>query len=80
MGPHNKATDLSAIVRDFIDHSAGWTVDKRPKEVIVYDTSALTSHSSEIKSVTFDFADGSSLSLVGLPAALPHLFGTSLGV
>ena len=40
--------------------------------MFVYDNLALTGTSTEMKSFTFDFSDGSTLSLIGLPAALPH--------
>ena len=41
--------------------------------VVVYDTTAMMNHATEVASVSFDFVDGSTLSLVGLPASLPHL-------
>jgi len=39
---------------------------------IFYDAAALASNSSAITSVTYNFGDGFSISLVGLPAELPH--------
>jgi hypothetical protein len=59
-------------VQDFFNYTPSWATLGSGKEFVVYDTAALTSRPSELKSVTFDFSDGSTLSLVGLHAALPH--------
>jgi hypothetical protein len=62
-------------VQDFFNHTPHWTTLNEGHGVVVYDTDAMTSHASELVAVSFDFSDGSTLSLVGLPAALPHAFG-----
>ena len=67
----NKAPDVPALVKDFFQHTPHWTMFNDDKGVVVYDTDALKDHPNELKSVTFDFSDGSTLSLVGLPAELP---------
>jgi hypothetical protein len=41
--------------------------------VVIYDPHALISFEG-VKPVIFDFGDGSSLSLVGLPAAMQHAY------
>jgi hypothetical protein len=41
-------------------------------QVIIYDPSAIETSPGAVKSVTYDFSDGSSISLVGLPNELPH--------
>jgi hypothetical protein len=63
--------NLEGVVQNFMSSTPKWSMLSVDKEVILYDASALTS--DLMKSVTFDFSDGSTLSLVGLPAALPHL-------
>jgi hypothetical protein len=71
--PQNFDTgNLEAIVQSFLSNTPKWSMMSVDKEVILYDAGALTSDPIDIKSVTFDFSDGSTLSLVGLPAALPH--------
>jgi hypothetical protein len=70
--PPHPTQDVSALVQDFFDHTPSWSQVGAGKQVVVYDTVALSSHPDEVKSVSFDFSDGSTLSLVGLPAALPH--------
>lgn len=40
--------------------------------VIFYDAAAINTHYSAVKSVTYDFGDGFSISLVGLPVELTH--------
>jgi hypothetical protein len=39
---------------------------------IFYDVAATTSNYGAVAAVTYDFGDGFSVSLVGLPAELPH--------
>jgi hypothetical protein len=46
----------------FTDHAA-----------IFYDAAAVTTNLSAVKSFTYDFGDGFSISLVGLPAELAHV-------
>jgi hypothetical protein len=64
--------NLEGVLQNFLSHTPKWEMVSVDKEVILYDAGALTSDISDLKSVTFDFSDGSTLSLVGLPAALPH--------
>ena len=70
--PAHPTQDVSALVQDFFQHTPNWSKVGAGTQIVVYDTVALSSHPQDVKSVTFDFADGSTLSLVGLPAALPH--------
>jgi hypothetical protein len=70
--PSEIAIGVAAQVQDFFNYTPSWATLGSGKEFVVYDTAALTSRPSELKSVTFDFSDGSTLSLVGLHAALPH--------
>jgi hypothetical protein len=71
--PQNFDTgNLEGILQNFLNNTAHWSIVNLDKGVILYDAGALTSDPSDIKSMTFDFSDGSTLSLVGLPAALPH--------
>ena len=70
--PAHPTQDVSALVQDFFQHTPSWSEVGMGTQIVVYDTVALSSHPQDVKSVTFDFADGSTLSLVGLPAALPH--------
>ena len=71
----NKAPDVTALVQTFFEHTPHWSMYNDGDRVVLYDTDALKSD-LVVKSVTFDFADGSTLSLVGLPADLPHLLAT----
>ncbi|MFI4983328.1 MAG: hypothetical protein ACHQIO_23495, partial [Nevskiales bacterium] len=41
-------------------------------QVIAYDSYAVAHTPAAVTAVTYDFADGSFVSLVGLPAELPH--------
>ena len=70
--PAHPTQDVSALVQDFFQHTPNWSKVGTGTQIVVYDTVALSSHPQDVKSVTFDFSDGSTLSLVGLPAALPH--------
>jgi hypothetical protein len=71
--PQNFDTgNLEGILQSFLGNTAHWSIVNLDKGVILYDVGALTSDPGDIKSMTFDFSDGSTLSLVGLPAALPH--------
>jgi hypothetical protein len=76
-GVHNtladgKVSDLSAIFVNFIRSSPDYAIVTTGKDVVLYDAHALIVDVADVKTVTFDMVDGSSLSLVGLPAALPH--------
>jgi hypothetical protein len=70
--PSEKTLDLAAVLQDFFKHTSDWKLVNDGSTVVVYDTSALTHHPTELQSVTFDFSDGSTLSLVGLPATFAH--------
>ena len=43
--------------------------------VIIYDATAVVQHIPSLTSMTFDFADGSTISLVGLPGEIAHAIG-----
>ncbi|WP_461369757.1 hypothetical protein [Candidatus Darwinibacter acetoxidans] len=62
--------DVINALRYFLDNTSHWLVTNTDQGIIVYDADAMNCSSDELTSVTFDFADGSTLSLVGLPAAL----------
>ena len=64
--------DISALIQDFISHVPVWTRVSEGNQVVLYDVGALSEHGNALKSVTFDFQDGSTLSLVGLASALPQ--------
>jgi hypothetical protein len=70
--PSEKTPDLAAVLQDFFKHTSDWKLVNDGSTVVVYDTSALTHHPTELKGLTFDFSDGSTLSLVGLPATFAH--------
>jgi len=67
------SSDLQAIILDFMARISDYTVTSAGKEVVLYDVHALTTDLAHVKTISFDFSDGSSLSLIGLPATLPHL-------
>ena len=69
------AADVINALGYFLDHTPNWLVTNADHGIVVYDADAAGRSSGELISVTFDFADGSTLSLVGLPAALhdPHI-------
>jgi hypothetical protein len=69
--PHNVA-DVQKFLQDFIGSVSKWAIFEDGKAVVVYDAVAIADKQGEITSVTFDFSDGSALSLVGLPADLHH--------
>ena len=64
--------DIAALIQDFISHVPVWTRVSEGNQVVLYDVGALSEHGNALKSVTFDFQDGSTLSLVGLASALPQ--------
>ena len=70
--PSEKTPDLAAVLQDFFKHTSDWKLVNDGSTVVVYDTSALAHHPTELKGLTFDFSDGSTLSLVGLPATFAH--------
>jgi hypothetical protein len=65
--------ELQMAVRDFIAHTYKFNVVTTGADVVLYDPDAITHHFGNIKSVTWEFEDGTSLSLVGLAASLPQL-------
>ena len=66
--------DVQKFVEDFMGSISQWAVvDATDKAVVIYDIDAVTTNPGDLTSVTFDFSDGSTLSLVGLPADLHHL-------
>jgi hypothetical protein len=64
--------DVTLFVRDFLAHTNDWSLIQNDKSVIIYDAAAVSADPGHLQSFTFDFSDGSTLSLVGLPAAFPH--------
>jgi len=68
-----KSPDVTGLVQSFLDHTPHWSMASNENGVVIYDIDALQTHPDGLKSVSFDFADGSILSLIGLPADLPHL-------
>jgi hypothetical protein len=72
LGLPNNLGDVQAVIDAFYSHTADAVMVDINKTIIVYDAGAMASHFSDLQSVTFNFSDGSTLSLVGLPAALPH--------
>ena len=72
MGSIPAVENVEMLVQEFFAHTANYQTMTQGSHVLVYDTVAISSHASELVSVTFDFSDGSTLSLVGLPAALHH--------
>lgn len=67
--------ELQAILENFIRNAPDYSIISTGKgSVIVYDVHAVVTDYKDVKTVSFDFGDGSSLSLVGLPAALPHAY------
>jgi hypothetical protein len=72
---HHSALETSNIptfLQDFFSQTPSWAIANSGKGAVVYDTVALTTHPLDLKTAIFDFVDGSTLSLVGLPVALPH--------
>ena len=59
-------------MQDFFAHTPNWSQEGIGKQVVLYDTAALSAPQGDIVSITFDFFDGSTLSLVGLSATAPH--------
>jgi hypothetical protein len=70
--PSEKPPDIAGVLQDFFEHTSDWKLVNDGTAVVLYDIAALTSHPTELKSLTFDFSDGSTLSLVGLPATFAH--------
>jgi hypothetical protein len=69
------AVELQEILENFIQSSPNYSITTTGKgAVVIYDVHAITTESSAMKSISFDFGDGSSLSLVGLPQTLPYAY------
>lgn len=66
------AVNAQMLVQEFFVQTAHFQTIDKGLHIIVYDADAIVAHAPQLASVTFDFSDGSTLSLVGLPAAL-HL-------
>ena len=72
------ATDLHAVldsVKEFQAEAAQPVVLVTEHMVVVYDVKAIDNDLSAVTSITYDFKDGSSISLVGLPTELHHANG-----
>ncbi len=72
------ATDLHAvldIVKEFQAEAAQPVVLVTEHMVVVYDAKAISNDLSAVTSITYDFKDGSSIRLAGLPAELHHAHG-----
>jgi hypothetical protein len=68
------AVELQAILESFIQSTPNYSIiSTGAGSVVIYDPHALISFEG-VKPVIFDFGDGSSLSLVGLPAAMQHAY------
>jgi hypothetical protein len=64
-------SELQTILQNFLASTPNYSiVEAGQRTVVIYDVHALTSDVA-VTTVTFDFSDGSTLSLVGLPAAMP---------
>jgi hypothetical protein len=66
------AADVTAAVREFLSHISDPKTVVDGNSVVVYDMDVFNLRPTELKTVSFDFSDGSTLSLVGVPAELPH--------
>lgn len=66
--PHDPAIDQA--VTSFMAAVNHWGVVVNGEELVIYDANIFGPHSGALDSVTFTFADGSSISLVGTAAEL----------
>jgi hypothetical protein len=62
---------LQSALQVFLNSTPQFKVIATDRNVVIYDPVALTHQFMDVKSFTWDFQDGSTLSLVGLPTALP---------
>ncbi len=62
---------VKSLLQTFIDHTPNYSVISDGNKLILYDPSTLAPPAN-IKSLSFDFADGSTLSLIGTPEALHY--------
>lgn len=65
-------SDVQLIVQYFLQNVSDFIIFETGNNVVIYDTVAVASPSHDLTSVTFDFSDGSMLSLIGLAADLLH--------
>ena len=66
------APDLQAMVQAFIAATPDYAIASTGQQVVIYDSDSVAVSAVATKTVSFDFADGSTLSLIGVPMALPH--------
>jgi hypothetical protein len=64
--------DLQAIMQAFLAATPAYEIAETGHQVIIFDPNAMATDQGAVKTVSFDFADGSTLSLIGLPMALPN--------
>jgi hypothetical protein len=60
------------MVQAFLAATPDYQIASTGKQVVIFAANAMMTDFSAVKTVSFDFADGSTLSLIGLPMALPH--------
>jgi hypothetical protein len=70
--PWNVFGDLQAALQHFLATAPNYSVVTANEMIVIYDVQAITDHATEVDSYSWDFPDGSTLSLVGLPSSLPH--------
>jgi hypothetical protein len=63
---------LQGVLQEFMLSTKSWTIIDSKNELVLYDTNAVAGHPSDLQGVTYNFPDGSTLALVGTPAALVH--------
>src|SRR5262249_14740433 len=64
--------DLQAITQAFLAATPNYEIVSAGKQVVIVDQNAMVTDQAAVQTVSFDFADGSTLSLIGVPMALPH--------
>ena len=67
------ALALSALHEFMIEVPVAKTLVLTGATIVVYDPAAVDKHPAELSALTFDFNDGSHISLVGLPGELVHV-------
>jgi hypothetical protein len=74
--PLLSASEMSAVLANMqafsVEVGSHLTVLVTSNQVILYDSNAVDHTPAAVSAVTYEFADGSSVSLVGLPSELPH--------
>jgi hypothetical protein len=63
---------IEAAVQQFIAGTSDYKIILVENDIVFYDVAAVHDGDKSLKTVTWDFSDGSSISLVGLAANLPH--------